>query len=124
MGIPCGVCAEVPEEDHIKALWQDIIEIIKKRCKEMQVEIIEGETCQDHIYFPVFLITGACLVGSIVFAALHGRLSSNWKKLTINGTVLHPTIAQQNAQPSKKIHPIVPALVIAAVITLVGKYLM
>lgn len=39
-----------------KALWQDIIEIIKKRCKEMQIEIIEGEACQDHIYFPVSIL--------------------------------------------------------------------
>ena len=31
-----------------KALRRDIIEIIKKLCKEMKVEIIEGEACPDH----------------------------------------------------------------------------
>ena len=29
-----------------KAVRRDIIEIIKKLCKEMKVEIIEGEACR------------------------------------------------------------------------------
>ena len=33
-----------------KAVRRDIIEIIKKLCKEMKVEIIEGEACPDHIH--------------------------------------------------------------------------
>ena len=36
-----------------KALHKDIIEIIKKLCKEMKVEIIEGETCPDHLHLLV-----------------------------------------------------------------------
>ena len=36
-----------------KALHKDIIEIIKKLCKEMKVEIIEGEACPDHIHLLV-----------------------------------------------------------------------
>ena len=32
-----------------KALHKDIIEIIKKLCKEMKVEIIKGEACSNHI---------------------------------------------------------------------------
>ena len=36
-----------------KALRGDIIEIIKKLCKEMKVEIIEGEACPDHIHLRV-----------------------------------------------------------------------
>ena len=32
-----------------KALRKDIIEIIKKLCKEMKVEIIKGEACSNHI---------------------------------------------------------------------------
>ena len=35
-----------------KALRKDIIEIFKKLCKEMKVEIIEGEACpESHSYF-------------------------------------------------------------------------
>ena len=33
-----------------KAVRRDIIEIIKKLCKEMKVEIIEGEACPDHLH--------------------------------------------------------------------------
>ena len=36
-----------------KALRKDIIEIIKKLCKEMKVEIIEGEACPDCIHLLV-----------------------------------------------------------------------
>lgn len=36
-----------------KALRRDITEIITKLCKEMKVEIIEGETCPDHIHLLV-----------------------------------------------------------------------
>ena len=36
-----------------KELRRDIIEIIKKLCKEMKVEIIEGEACPDHIHMLV-----------------------------------------------------------------------
>lgn len=36
-----------------KALRGDIMEIIKKLCKEMKVEIIEGEACPDHIHLRV-----------------------------------------------------------------------
>ena len=36
-----------------KSLRRDIIEIIKKLCKEMKVEIIEGEACADHIHLLV-----------------------------------------------------------------------
>ena len=36
-----------------KALRVDIMKIIKKLCKEMKVEIIEGEACPDHIHLRV-----------------------------------------------------------------------
>ena len=36
-----------------KAVCRDIIEIIKKLCKEMKVEIIEGGACPDHIHLRV-----------------------------------------------------------------------
>ena len=36
-----------------KTVRQDIIEIIKKLCREMKVEIIEGEACPDHIHLLV-----------------------------------------------------------------------
>ena len=36
-----------------KELKQDIIDIFKKPCKEMKVEIIEGEACPDHIHLLV-----------------------------------------------------------------------
>ena len=36
-----------------KALRGDIMKIIKKLCKEMEVEIIEGEACPDHIHLRV-----------------------------------------------------------------------
>lgn len=36
-----------------KTLRKDVIEIIKKLCKEMKVEIIEGEACRDHIHLLV-----------------------------------------------------------------------
>ena len=36
-----------------KELRRDVIEIIKKLCKEMKVEIIEGEACPDHIHMLV-----------------------------------------------------------------------
>lgn len=36
-----------------KAVRRDIIEIIKKLCKEMKVEIIEGEACPDHLHLLV-----------------------------------------------------------------------
>ena len=36
-----------------KAVRRDIIEIIKKLCKETKVEIIEGEACPDHIHLLV-----------------------------------------------------------------------
>lgn len=36
-----------------KAVCRDIIEIIKKLCKEMKVEIIEGGACPDHIHLLV-----------------------------------------------------------------------
>ena len=36
-----------------KGLRRDIIEIFKKLCKELKVEIIEGEACQDHIHLLV-----------------------------------------------------------------------
>ena len=36
-----------------KELKQDIIDIFKKLCKEMKVEIIEGEACPDHIHLLV-----------------------------------------------------------------------
>ena len=36
-----------------KALRGDIMKIIKKLCKEMKVEIIEGEACPDHIHLLV-----------------------------------------------------------------------
>ena len=36
-----------------KSLRRDIIEIMKKLCKEMKVEIIEGEACPDHIHLRV-----------------------------------------------------------------------
>ncbi len=36
-----------------KTLREDVIEIIKKLCKEMKVEIIEGEACPDHIHLLV-----------------------------------------------------------------------
>ena len=36
-----------------KALRKDIIEIMKKLCKEMKVEIIEGEACPDHLHLLV-----------------------------------------------------------------------
>ena len=36
-----------------KTLREDIIEIIKKLCREMKGEIMEGEACPDHIHFLV-----------------------------------------------------------------------
>ena len=33
-----------------KTIREDVIEIIKKLCREMKVEIIEGEACPDHIH--------------------------------------------------------------------------
>ena len=36
-----------------KSLRRDIIEIMKKLCKEMKVEIIEGEACPDYIHLLV-----------------------------------------------------------------------
>ena len=33
-----------------KELRREVIEIIKKLCKEMKVEIIEGEACPDHLH--------------------------------------------------------------------------
>ena len=36
-----------------KTLREDVIAIIKKLCKEMKVEIIEGEACPDHIHLLV-----------------------------------------------------------------------
>ena len=36
-----------------KTIREDVIEIIKKLCKEMEVEIIEGEACRDHIHLLV-----------------------------------------------------------------------
>ena len=36
-----------------KTLRKDVIEIIKKLCREMRVEIIEGEACPDHIHLLV-----------------------------------------------------------------------
>ena len=36
-----------------KELRRDIIDIFKKLCKEMKVEIIEGEACPDHIHLLV-----------------------------------------------------------------------
>ena len=36
-----------------KVVRRDIIEIIKKLCKEMKVEIIEGEACPDHLHLLV-----------------------------------------------------------------------
>ena len=36
-----------------KTLREDVIEIIKKLCKEMKVENIEGEACPDHIHLLV-----------------------------------------------------------------------
>ncbi len=36
-----------------KDLRRDIIEIFKKLCKELKVEIIEGEACPDHIHLLV-----------------------------------------------------------------------
>ena len=44
-----------------KELRRDIIEIIKKLCKEMKVEIIEGEACPDHIH----LLSIAQFVGTL-----------------------------------------------------------
>lgn len=35
------------------ALKKDIGEIIRKLCKEKNVEIIEAEACPDHIHMPV-----------------------------------------------------------------------
>ncbi len=40
-------------EINYKDLRRDIIEIFKKLCKEMKVEIIEGEACPDHIHLLV-----------------------------------------------------------------------
>ena len=36
-----------------KVVRRDIMEIIKKLCKEMKVEIIEGEACPDHLHLLV-----------------------------------------------------------------------
>ena len=36
-----------------KTLREDIIEIVKKLCKEMKVEIIDAEACPDHIHLLV-----------------------------------------------------------------------
>ena len=36
-----------------KTLREDVIEIIKKLCKEMKVENIEGEACPNHIHLLV-----------------------------------------------------------------------
>ena len=36
-----------------KTFREDVIEIIKKLCREMKVEIIEGEACPDHIHLLV-----------------------------------------------------------------------
>ena len=36
-----------------KVVRRDIIEIIKKLCKEMKVEIIKGEACPDHLHLLV-----------------------------------------------------------------------
>ncbi len=36
-----------------KTIREDVIEIIKKLCREMKVEIIEGEACPDHIHLLV-----------------------------------------------------------------------
>ena len=36
-----------------KELRKDIIEIFKKLCNEMKIEIIEGEACPDHIHLLV-----------------------------------------------------------------------
>ena len=38
-----------------KTIREDVIAIIKKLCKEMRVEIIEGEACPDHIHLLVSL---------------------------------------------------------------------
>ena len=47
-----------------KSLRRDIIEIIKKLCKEMKVEIIEGEACPDHIHLRVSI--------RYVYSTVHG----------------------------------------------------
>lgn len=36
-----------------KKLKRDVVEIIKKLCKEMKVEVIDGEACPDHIHLLV-----------------------------------------------------------------------
>lgn len=36
-----------------KAIRRDIIEIIKKLCRKMKVEIIEGEACPDQVHLLV-----------------------------------------------------------------------
>ena len=61
-----------------KAVRRDIIEIIKKLCKEMKVEIIEGEACPDHIHL---------LVSTVPFdgqadVTLYG---ADLKQVTVNG---------------------------------------
>ena len=53
MRTPPGICNKVPPEMIYKALRGDIMKIIKKLCKEMKVEIIEGEACPDHIHLRV-----------------------------------------------------------------------
>ncbi len=47
-----------------------MIEIIKKLCKEMKVEIIEGEACPDHLHLlvsitPYMYISIAQFVGTL-----------------------------------------------------------
>lgn len=51
-----------------KELRRDVIKIIKKLCKEMKVEIIEGEACPDHIHMLVSIppyMSIAQFVGSL-----------------------------------------------------------
>lgn len=51
-----------------KALRKDIGEIFRKLCKELKVEIIEAETCVDHIYMLVSIspyMSVARFVGTI-----------------------------------------------------------
>ena len=53
MRIPCGIRTKVREKSDLQNNKEDVIAIIKKLCREMKVEIIEGEACPDHIHLLV-----------------------------------------------------------------------
>ena len=68
------------------------------------------------------LISGLCIVVSVVFAGLYGDLSKPWKELTIDNTVLHSVLTKDLPERKKGIPPVVIALVIVALMTILAEY--